>query len=76
MLAQQRRATLTTLMEVDMQNPDHATYLGDRIAFEDRVAALARSAAARRIHAELAMHYRSELALLRALPAPRGKTHG
>ena len=75
MLAQQRRATLTTLMEVDMQNPDHATYLGDRIAFEDRVAALARSAAARRIHAELAMHYRCELALLRALPDQPATAH-
>ena len=33
MLAQQRRATLTTLMEVDMQNSDHATYLANKITF-------------------------------------------
>jgi hypothetical protein len=50
---------------------DKADYLGERIACEKRLAALARSAEARRIHAELAMHYRSELALLRAQPAPR-----
>ena len=58
-----------------MRNHDHARYLGERIAFEDRLAALARSIAARRIHAELAMHYRSELALLRALPVSRGTTY-
>jgi hypothetical protein len=58
-----------------MQKHDQAEYLGERIAFEDRVAALARSRAARRIHAELAMHYRCELALLRALPDQSATAH-
>jgi len=58
-----------------MQNHDQVEYLGERIAFEDRVAALARSRAARHIHAELAMHYRSRLALLQALPTEQRNAH-
>lgn len=67
--------SIRRLMEVNMQSHDQAEYLGERIAFEDRVAALARSREARRIHAELAMHYRSELALLRATPDRSGVAH-
>ena len=55
-----------------MLTQDHADYLSARIAFEDRVAADAGPLEARRIHAELAMHYRSKLALLRAQPPRRG----
>jgi hypothetical protein len=64
------------LIEIDGRVRERAHYLGERIAFEKRAAALARSLDARRIHTELAMHYCSELALLRALPADTNDSNG
>jgi len=52
---------------------EQAEYLSERIEFEDEMVAMAPSDEARRIHEELAMHYRSKLALLNAEPAPRRK---
>ena len=65
--------SVSALMEIAMQTEDQTKYLSERIAFEDRVGAIARSEEARHSHAELAMHYRSELALLQAVPRTRDR---